>query len=364
MDNNYCIIMAGGIGSRFWPMSRNNYPKQFIDILGIGKSLLQQTYERFTTICPVENIYIVTNESYVDYVLKQLPKIKRTQVLAEPQRRNTAPCIAYATFKIRAINPNANMVIAPSDHIIKDEKGFQRAMSQAFHFAETNDCLLTLGITPNRPDTGYGYIQYTPVTGSVETENGSLISKVKTFTEKPNLEMAKFFLKSGEFLWNAGIFVWNMKTIVNAFKTYMPDIYLLFEEGTLLYNTDAEQDFIRKVYAQCTNISIDYGILEKAKNVYVLSSEFGWSDLGTWRSIYEHLPLDANKNAVVANAILENSSGCIVNVPKERLVVIQGLTDFIVIESDNVLLICHKDDEQLVRELVNEVKRKKGEKFI
>ena len=352
--------MAGGIGSRFWPMSRNNYPKQFIDILGTGKSLLQQTYDRFNGICPKENIFIVTNESYVDHVKSQLPALNPMQILAEPQRRNTAPCIAYAAFKIYSINPHANMVVAPSDHVIKDEEGFTEAIRKALEFTEKNDSLLTLGIQPNRPDTGYGYIQF----NDDEKTEKFKISRVKTFTEKPNLEMAKFFLKSGDFLWNAGIFVWNIEAILHAFRQNLPEMYSIFEEGRQLFNTDDEADFIRKAYTQCTNISIDYGIMEKAKNVYVLSAEFGWSDLGTWRSLYEHVPHDENSNAIVGNVMMENSSGCIVNVSRDRLAVIQGLHDFIVVQSENVLLICRKDDEQLVRTMVNDVKLKKGEKFI
>jgi mannose-1-phosphate guanylyltransferase len=360
MENNYCVIMAGGIGSRFWPMSRNNYPKQFIDILGKGKSLLRQTYDRFTGICPKENIYIVTNETYLGFVYNQIPEMNRENVLAEPQRRNTAPCVAYAAFKIGQKNPNANMVIAPSDHVIEDEKSFHEAILKALEFTSKKDSLLTMGIQPNRPDTGYGYIQFQETDG----EERFKISKVRTFTEKPNLEMAKFFLKSGDFVWNSGIFAWNYKSITEAFKKYLPDMYSLFEEGKDVYNTPDEADFIRNTYAQCTNISIDYGVMEKAKNVYVLSAEFGWSDLGTWRSLYEHVHHDKDGNAIVGNVIAENSSGCIVNVPKERLVVLQGLKDFIVVESDNVLLICHKDDEQSVRNLVNDVKLKKGEKYI
>lgn len=352
--------MAGGIGSRFWPMSRNNFPKQFLDILGTGKSLLQQTYDRFTAICPPENIFIVTNESYVEHVRLQLPQMHENQILAEPQRRNTAPCIAYAAFKIRSINPKANMVVAPSDHIIRDTEGFIQAISKALAFTEKNDSLLTLGIEPNRPDTGYGYIQF----NDDESTEKFKISRVKTFTEKPNLEMAKFFLKSGDFLWNAGIFVWNIQAILNAFSQNLPEMYSIFDEGKDLFNTSDEADFIRKAYTQCTNISIDYGIMEKAKNVFVLAAEFGWSDLGTWRSLYEHVPHDEHGNAIVGNVMMENSTGCIINVSKDRLAVIQGLHDFIVVQSENVLLICRKDDEQLVRTLVNDVKLKKGEKFI
>ncbi len=361
MKNNYCIIMAGGIGSRFWPMSRNNFPKQFIDILGTGKTLIRQTYERFLSVCPKENIYIVTNEAYLDHVFTQIPELKKEQVLAEPQRRNTSPCIAYASMKIFSVNPDANLVIAPSDHVITDEKKFQEAVLKGLDFTAKNSSLLTIGIHPSRPDTGYGYIQFNGDDSPEEFK----ISKVKTFTEKPNLEMAKFFLKSGEFLWNAGIFLWNAKTIIKAFEDLMPDMYALFQEGKEMLNTPGEAEYIKNAYTQCKNISIDYGILEKAKNVFVLSAEFGWSDLGTWKSLYEQLPHDTNGNAIVGpHVMVDNTKNCIVNMSNNKLAVIQGLENFIVVETDNVLLICPKDDEQGVRNLVNDVKLKKGEKYV
>ena len=353
--------MAGGIGSRFWPMSRNNFPKQFLDILGTGQTLIQQTYERFLSICPKENIFIVTNESYVDHVFHQLPHLQPERVLAEPMRRNTAPCVAYAAEKIFRLNPEANLVVAPSDHIIKDEKRFQEAVLKGLAFTASGDHLLTIGIQPSRPDTGYGYIQFQ----ETDTKEDFSISRVKTFTEKPNLEMAKFFLKSGEFLWNAGIFLWRADSILNAFKDYLPDMSALFEEGKSMYGTPEEADFIKRTYEKCTNISIDYGIMEKAKNVYVLSAEFGWSDLGTWKSLYEELPHDDAGNAIVGqHAMPDKTSNCIVNLPKDQLAVIQGLENYIVVYSDNVLLICPKDDEQQVRNLVNDVKIKKGERFV
>ena len=361
MKNNYCVIMAGGIGSRFWPMSRNNYPKQFIDILGTGKTLIRQTYERFLTICPPENIYIVTNETYLNLIFEQIPELKKDQVLAEPQRRNTSPCVAYAASKIYAVNPNANLVVAPSDHIIKNENNFREAIIRGLAFTEVNDVLLTIGIQPSRPDTGYGYIQFNEDASNEEFK----IRKVKTFTEKPNLEMAKFFLKSGEFLWNAGIFLWNVKTILKAFEENMPEMHAIFMEGMEHYYKPTEADFIRKAYALCKNISIDYGIMEKARNVYVLSAEFGWSDLGTWKSLYEHLPHDKQGNAIVGpHVMVDHTSNCIINMSKNKLAVIQGLENFIVVETDNVLLICPKDDEQQVRNLVNDVKIKKGEKYV
>ena len=353
--------MAGGIGSRFWPMSRNNFPKQFIDILGTGKTLIRQTYERFLSICPPENIYIVTNESYLPHVFAQIPELGKDQVLAEPQRRNTSPCVAYAAMKIYKVNPKANLIVAPSDHIIQNEKKFQQAIERGLLFTSENDVLLTIGIQPSRPDTGYGYIQFK----EDASEDEFKIRKVKTFTEKPNLEMAKFFLKSGEFLWNAGIFLWNAKTILKAFEELMPDMHAIFAEGNDLYHTPEEADFIRKAYALCKNISIDYGIMEKARNVFVLSAEFGWSDLGTWKSLYEHLPHDKGGNAIVGpHVMVDNTSNCIINMSKNKLAVIQGLENFIVVETENVLLICPKDDEQQVRNLVNDVKIKKGEKFV
>lgn len=353
--------MAGGIGSRFWPMSRNNFPKQFLDILGGGKTLIQQTYDRFLEICPKENIYIVTNESYVEHVYSQLPDLHPNQVLAEPLRRNTAPCVAYAASKIHAINPEANLVVAPSDHVIKDEQRFREAVTKGLAFTATGNHLLTIGIQPSRPDTGYGYIQFQ----EDDKKEDFKISRVKTFTEKPNLDMAKFFLKSGEFLWNAGIFLWKAESIMKAFHEYLPDMFLLFEEGNKVYNTPEEADFIKKAYEKCTNISIDYGIMEKAKNVYVLSAEFGWSDLGTWKSLYEELPHDESGNATVGqNILLDKTSNCIVNLPNDKLAVIQGLENYIVVYSDNVLLICPKDDEQQVRNLVNDVKIKKGDRYV
>ncbi len=361
MKNNYCVIMAGGIGSRFWPMSRNNYPKQFIDILGTGKTLIRQTVDRFREICPLENIYIVTNEAYLEHVYKLIPELPKGQVLAEPLRRNTAPCVAYASFKIAAMNPDANIVVAPSDHVIKDEPGFHEAILKALEFTAKNDSLLTLGIHPSRPDTGYGYIQFK----NDGSEEKFVISKVKTFTEKPNLEMAKFFLKSGEFLWNSGIFVWNLKSILKSFEEFLPEMHALFKEGKNFYNTSEEAELVKKAYTQCTNISIDYGIMEKAKNVYVMSAEFGWSDLGTWKSLYEHLDKDPHENAVVGqHVMLDKTSNCIINIPKGKLAVILGLDNYIVVESENVLLICPKDDEQQVRNLVNDVKIKKGEKYV
>ena len=360
MKDNYVLIMAGGIGSRFWPISRTTHPKQFIDILGTGKTLIQQTYERFVKVVPKENIFIITNDIYTSLVKEQLPDLSASQILAEPIMRNTAPCIAYGCHKIHKINPNACVVIAPSDHLILDTEGFVQAINQSLATASEKDCLITLGIKPSRPDTGYGYIQF-----NTATINGDF-HKVKTFTEKPNLELARTFVQSGEFLWNAGIFVWSVKNIIEAFSQHLPEINDVFKEGEQAYNTDKEQEFIQKAYYQCTNISIDYGIMEKANNVYVLPSEFGWSDLGTWASVYELADKDYVGNAVMPaeKVIMYDSSNCMVNVPKDKLVILQGLHDFIVVENNNTLLICPKEDEQNVKQVVADVKQRFGSEFI
>ena len=362
MKNTYCVIMAGGIGSRFWPMSRTAHPKQFIDILGTGRTLIQQTYDRFLKICPKENIYVVTNDDYIALVKEQLPHIGSNQILAEPVRRNTAPCAAYASYKIGSINPDANIVTAPADHIITKEQTFVKAIKSCLRKTREEDCLVTLGIKPTRPDTGYGYIQF--IEGS-SWEQDKRIKKIKTFSEKPDLEMAKFFIDSGDFLWNSGIFVWSFKSISKAFEKHLPEVDAIFKDGKGKYNTPEETEFIKKVYAQCPNISIDYGIMEKAKNVYVRSSIIGWSDLGTWGSLYQHSNKDKTGNAVIGkNVMMYDSKNCIVNVPSDKLVVMQGLENYIVVESDGILLICKKQDEQQIRTFVNDVKAGKGEKFI
>lgn len=358
--NYYAIIMAGGIGSRFWPISRTSHPKQFIDILGTGKTLIQNTYDRFLKICPKENIYVVTNEIYTDLVKQQLPDMADQQILTEPVMRNTAPCIAYGCFKIESLNPDAVIVVAPSDHLILDETAFINTIEKSLETAAENDCLITLGIKPSRPDTGYGYIQYTD-----QSLNGDFF-KVKTFTEKPTLEIAKTFIQSGDFLWNAGIFVWSAKAIVKAFGRHLSDMHEIFAEARSVYNTEAEKPSIHKSYLQCTNISIDYGIMEKADNVYVLPSEFGWSDLGTWASIYELAEKDYVGNAVIPSdkVIMYDSSNCMVNVPADKLVILQGLHDYIVVESNNTLLICPRDQEQNVKKVVADVKQQFGTKYI
>ncbi len=357
----HCVIMAGGIGSRFWPLSRTSKPKQFIDILGTGKTLLQQTFMRMNRICPAENILIVTSQIYKDIVLEQLPEISAEQVLLEPMRRNTAPCISFANYKIKQKNPNAIVVVAPSDHLILNEDKFIETIDKATSFAAKNDALLTLGIKPSRPETGYGYIQ---VGAPVDKLNPNL-KKVKTFTEKPNLELAKVFMESGEFFWNSGIFIWSLKSIVKAFEIHLPEVDTLFKEASAHFNSAGEKKSVDQAYSECRNVSIDYGVMEKADNVYVICSEFGWSDLGTWGSLYTHLNKDNNQNAVIGkNVMLYNSSNTIINVPDNKLVIIQGLEDYIVVESNDILLVCRKRDEQEIKNFVNDVLMEKGEKYI
>ena len=351
MKNNYCIIMAGGIGSRFWPMSTTERPKQFLDILGVGRTLIQQTYDRFANICPRENIYVVTNETYEDLVIEQL-QIPSEQVISEPLRRNTAPCIAYASFKIAQLNPDANLIVAPSDHLILNQQEYENIMGIALNQAMSEDCLITLGIKPSRPDTGYGYIQFT----DGNNEESDLVKKVKTFSEKPDLKLAEEFLQSGDFYWNGGIFIWTVKSIMNAMENLLPEVYNLFKEGEALYNTDKEAAFITDTYERCKNISIDYGVMEKAENVYVVLSDFGWSDLGTWGSLYDNLSKQDDGNAVIGKRVfMYESSNCIVNIPEEKLVILQGLDDYIVVESNDTLLVCKKADEQKIKDMVSEV---------
>lgn len=354
--------MAGGIGSRFWPMSRTTTPKQFIDVLGTGETLIQQTVNRFRKVCPIENIYIVTNDLYRETVKEQIPDMEYEQILCEPARRNTAPCIAYANYKIQSINPNANIVVAPSDHIILKEDVFIEVIESALESTAKNDWLITLGIQPSRPDTGYGYIQFDK---NLKDERDGRIYKVKTFTEKPKLELAEEFLKSGDFLWNAGIFVWSLKSIQKAFDTHLADVSNIFKEGLGMYNTEREEMFIENAYSICKNISIDYGIMENAENVHVLSSDFGWSDLGTWGSLYAIREKDENENTILGkNVMTYDTKNSIVNVKGNRLVVLQGLDDYIVVDQDNILLVCKKSDEQSIKTIVNDVKATKGDKFV
>ena len=357
--NHYVAIMAGGIGSRFWPMSRTSLPKQFLDVLNTGKTLVQWTYERYAKFIPAENIFIVTSEEYVDIVKKQLPLLPVENILAEPSKKNTAPCIAYISFKLAQMNPDAKCIVAPSDHLILEEERFQSIALQALDFVENIKALATLGIQPTHPNTGYGYIQFEGL------EVAKDVYKVKTFTEKPDLEIAKSFLASGDFLWNAGIFAWKISNILTAFEKYQPEMYELFDQEKPHFNTTEENAAIQRIYPQCTNISIDIAIMEKANNVYVMPASFGWSDLGTWNSAYENMEKDYLGNAVASdNVIVIDATKCMVNSPKDKLVVLQGLDDFIVVDTKDVLLICSRDKEQSIKEYVAEVKRNKGDKYI
>ena len=349
MNNNYAVIMAGGIGSRFWPMSRKELPKQFLDILGNGETLIQQTYNRLLRLCPSANILIVTNNNYKDLCLRQLPNILEENILCEPVMRNTAPCVAYASFKIQSMNPDANIIIAASDHIITNENEFVRIMNDCLKVTAKNDILLTIGILPSRPDTGYGYIQFTDDT----IDSHKKIKRVKTFTEKPNQELALNFLDSGDFLWNSGMFIWSAKAITLAYRKHLHDMYDIFEEGKSYFNTEKEEEYINRLFPACKNISIDYGIMEKSDKVYVYPANFGWSDLGTWGSLYAHLELDNDNNAVKGDKVmLYNSSDNIINMPNDKLVVLQGLKGYIVVESNGHLLVCKKEDEQQIKKFV------------
>jgi len=350
--------MAGGVGSRFWPLSKTNRPKQFLDILGTGRTFLQMTYDRLHKICPSENFYIVTNKAYKDIVLEQLPMITEDQVLLEPKRRNTAPCIEFANYKIKTRCDNANIIVCPSDHLILNEVEFIRVVSDGINFIKDKNSLLTLGIKPSRPDTGYGYIQI----DKKNIENNSEIDKVKTFTEKPNAELAKFFFESGEFFWNSGIFIWSLSSIEFAFNKYLPEVFSLFQNRNAY---SSEKEFIDNTYSECQNISIDYGIMEKAENVFVYKADFGWSDLGTWGSLYENSTKDDNQNSVIGeNILIYDSKNCVINNPTNKLIVTQGLDGFIIVDSGESLLICKKDEEQRIRQFVNDIQIKKGDAFI
>ena len=387
-QNNYCVIMAGGVGSRFWPFSRESKPKQFLDFFGTGRSLLQMTVDRFRPIVPIENVFIVTNVAYKQMILEQVPDLSEGQILCEPARRNTAPCIAYATAHIRALClqkaygltkdeskqfegftkegkikggnsslPNyqdidwskpemqANIVVAASDHLILEEEKFRETIRKAFEFVSKNEAIATLGMTPTRPETGYGYIQY------LNEPKDDGIYPVKTFTEKPNLEMAKVFLESGDFLWNSGIFIWNLKTISQAFRYLLPEVADRFREGELLMGTEREEKFIEDIFPKCPNISIDYGIMEKADNVFVLPSSFGWSDLGTWGSLYELSEKDENRNVSLhSKAYFHEANGNIVVLEPGKVAIVQGIDDMIVVEQGGALLICKKAEEQRIKE--------------
>lgn len=380
-ENNYCVIMAGGVGSRFWPFSRNDRPKQFLDFFGTGRSLLQMTVDRFRPLVPIENMLIVTNIAYKQLILEQVPDLEEKQILCEPARRNTAPCIAYAVSHIRAMclrkagltaqtqdwsrpELQVNMVVAASDHLILEEDVFRATITKAFDFVAANKAILTLGMQPTRPETGYGYIQY------INRESNDIqhpiegIYPVKTFTEKPNLEMAKIFLESGDFLWNSGIFIWSLQTISEAFRHLLPEVADRFREGELLMGTDKEEAFIEEIFPKCPNISIDYGIMEKAKNVHVLPSSFGWSDLGTWGSLYELSQKDESHNVSLhSDALFYESEGNVVTLEPGKLAVVQGMKDMIVAEEGGILLICRKSDEQRIKQFVADAQEKYNGKY-
>ncbi|MDR2804226.1 MAG: mannose-1-phosphate guanylyltransferase [Dysgonamonadaceae bacterium] len=358
MKENYCVIMSGGIGSRFWPFSRGDKPKQFLDFFGAGRSLLQQTFDRFRRILPAENIYIATNEAYAGLVKEQLPELSDRQILLEPTRRNTAPCIAYASYHIQSIHPEANIVVTPADHLILEEQNFLNNIETGLHFAGQSPALITLGVKPNRPETGYGYIQ----TDSVEAGQ---IQKVKAFTEKPDIDLARVFFESGDFYWNSGIFIWNVQTIIEAFGAHLPDVHTRFCKGAGKYNTPDEKAFIQEIYPMCQNISIDYGIMEKAENVYMLVADFGWSDLGAWGSLYDLAQKDDRRNAALkCKSFFVESNNNLVTLADGKLAVIQGLDDYIVVESDNVLLICQKSEEQRIKQFVADVNMKFGNAYL
>lgn len=357
--NNYIAIMAGGIGSRFWPKSRESLPKQFLDILGTGQTLIQATYERFKRIVAEDHIYIITGENYVDLVKEQLPGIQDFQIVAEPARRNTGPCVAYIAHKLYDLNPQANFVVAPSDHLITETEEFARVIQKGLAFANKYDELVTLGIRPTRADTGYGYIQYLDEV----SDKGEGVYKVKTFTEKPSFEIAKTLLESGDFLWNAGIFIWSAPSIIRSFERYQSELNDLFVAGYGRYNTAAEADFIVDAYAQCKNISIDYAIMEYADNVCVIPASFGWSDLGTWTSLWEQSERDRLGNAAKGNVIFYDSTHCLAVGNGKKMIVIQGLEECCIVDTEDVLLICKLADEQKIKEINMDIKHLKGKVF-
>ena len=360
MTNNhrYCVIMCGGIGSRFWPYSRANRPKQFIDFFGTGRSLLQMSYDRILPLVPAENIIIVTNAQYAPLVKEQLPELTDEQILLEPARRNTAPCIAWAAYHIAARDPEASMIVTPSDHLITRDMKFQNSIVKGFEFVENNDALLTLGITPSRPETGYGYIQI-----GHEAQPG--IRKVKTFTEKPDIELAKVFLATGEFFWNSGIFLWKASTIKDALHTYAPDIANQFDSGIEFFGTPQEKEFIANEFPACVSISIDFAIMEKATNVYVECVNFGWNDLGTWSALYDNSPKNRDANVTQnCNILAYNSTGNIFAVQGEKLIVVSGLKDYIISDAGDVLLVCPMSEEQRIKQMVNDAKLDFGDKYL
>lgn len=353
-NNNHLVIMAGGVGSRFWPMSTTEKPKQFIDVLGVGRSLLQLTFDRFKGICSPENVWVVTNRSYKDLVLEQLPEIPVTNILCEPCRRNTAPCIAYVSWKIKSKDRNANIVVTPSDHIVTNCEEFKRVISQCLKFTSETDAIITLGMKPTRPETGYGYIQADLSSCSPRNKE---IFRVDSFREKPDLETAKKYIQNKSYFWNAGIFIWSVNTIVNAFRIYQPAISKIFESLQPVYGTPKEQEEIDLRFPECENISVDYAIMEKAEEIFVCPADFGWSDLGTWGSLLVQTKKDLYGNGVIGeNVSLFDTHNCIVHTLDKKKVVIQGLDGYIVADDGNKLLICKLSEEQRIKQFSSDNK--------
>jgi len=354
--------MAGGVGSRFWPLSKSRCPKQFLDIFGTGKSFIRSTFERLLPIVPQENFFVVTGDQYKELVLEHLPELAESQILCEPIRRNTAPCIAYASCRILAINPGANVIVAPSDHLITNQVEFLEIIKDGLEFVDSNTKLLTIGIKPTRPETGYGYIQVDTQDSPVEADG---FNKVKTFTEKPNKEIAQMFLESGEFYWNSGIFVWSVRGITEAFHKYLPAMNEQFRAGIGMYGTPEEEEFIKGLYPNCQNISIDYGIMEKSDNVYVRAGDFGWNDIGTWSALYQNSQTDETGNVILSEGVITyNTTNSIVSVPKNKVAVVDGLDGYIVVLKDDTLLVCPLEHEQNIRNYVEDVKYRFGEDFV
>ncbi len=355
-NNTFCVIMAGGIGTRFWPMSRKNMPKQFLDILGTGKSFIRATFERFLPLVPVENFIVVTNSAYKNLVLEHIPELSETQILCEPIRRNTAPCIAYAAYSLKKTNPNATMIVTPADHLILNEVDFHSIIRECMEYAESNDALMTVGIRPSRAETGYGYIQ---------KSNNDLISRVKCFTEKPHLELAQTFVECGEFFWNSGIFIWTVDNIIKAFESHLPDHHALFASIENDLGTEREEKAIEQVFSECKSISVDYGIMEKAENVYVRCGDFGWSDVGTWGSVYQLSRKDRYANAKShERCYTYNTRSSIVSVPQDKIAVVNGLRDYIVVDTEDVLMICPRSEEQSIKMYIDDIKFDIGDEHI
>ena len=356
-ENTYAVIMAGGIGSRFWPYSRSYRPKQFLDVFGTGSSLIQMTNERFLNLCPQENIYVVTNEQYYDLVKEQLPMLSDDQILTEPVGRNTAPCIAYASYKIASKDPEATLVVSPSDHAIFKEVQFVEVLTTALDEASKTDKIITIGIKPSRPETGYGYIQFLP-------EGNDPVKRVKTFTEKPELELAKKFLESGDFVWNAGIFIWNVQTIKKAFEQFLPEMAELFATSEASYYQAGERAYIKDAYYQCKNISIDYGVMEKASNVFVVLGDFGWSDMGSWATMHDLKEKDEHNNVLEGEVMVYDTKNCLIKGPQDKLIIVQGLEGYLVADIDNTLVICEKDNERQFRNFSSDIKARKLSQYL